>query len=53
MKFQCHTFFGSQDIKQNALLSLYLGNGSHHKLSDLYLIIYKNMEKEGNKNTKT
>ena len=23
-KFQCHTFFPSQDIKQNALLSSYL-----------------------------
>ena len=24
--FQCHTFFSSQDIKQNALLHFYLGN---------------------------
>ena len=25
-KFQCHTFFPSQDIKQNVLLSSYLEN---------------------------
>ena len=25
-KFQCHTFFPSQDIKQNVLLSSYLDN---------------------------
>ena len=25
-KFQCHTFFPSQDIKQNVLLTSYLGN---------------------------
>ena len=25
-KFQCHTFFPSQDIKQNVLLSSYLGS---------------------------
>ena len=25
-KFQCHTFFSSQDIKQNVLLSSYLGS---------------------------
>ena len=25
-KFQCHDFFPSQDIKQNLLLSSYLGN---------------------------
>ena len=25
-KFQCHTFFPSQDIKQNGLLSSYLGS---------------------------
>ena len=25
-RFQCHTFFPSQDIKQNVSLSSYLGN---------------------------
>ena len=30
-KFQCHTFFPSQDIKQN-VLSSYLGNWWRHKL---------------------
>ena len=25
-KFQCHIYFPSQDIKQNLLLSCYLGN---------------------------
>ena len=25
-KFQCHTFFPSQDIKENALLSSYLSS---------------------------
>ena len=31
-KFQCHTFFPSQDIKQNALLNSYFGNWWRHKL---------------------
>ena len=26
IKFQCNAFFSSQDIKQNVLLSSYLGN---------------------------
>ena len=30
MKFQCHAFFPSQDIKQN-VLSSYLDNRWHHK----------------------
>ena len=34
-KFQSHTFFLSQDIKQNVLLSSYLGSWWHHKLEDL------------------
>ena len=25
-KFQCHTFFRSQEIKENVLLTSYLGN---------------------------
>ena len=31
-KFHCHTFFSSQNIKQNTLLSSYLGNWWCHKL---------------------
>ena len=31
-KFQSHTFFPSQDIKQNVLLSSYLDNWWRHKL---------------------
>ena len=31
-KFQCHTFFPSQDIKQNVSLSSYLNSSWHHKL---------------------
>ena len=31
-KFKCHTFFPSQDIKQNVLLSSYLGSWRRHKL---------------------
>ena len=31
-KFQCHTFFPSQDIKQNVFLSSYLNGWWHHKL---------------------
>ena len=31
-KFQCHTFFPSQDIKQNVLLSSYLDSWWRHKL---------------------
>ena len=31
-KFQCHTFFPSQDIKQNVLLSPYLDSWWCHKL---------------------
>ena len=31
-KFQCHTLFLSQDIKQNVLLSIYLDCWWHHKL---------------------
>ena len=32
-KFQCHTLFLSQNSKQHVLLSLYLDNWWHHKLS--------------------
>ena len=31
-KFQCHTFFPSQDIKQNMLLSSFSDNRRRHKL---------------------
>ena len=31
-KFQYHTFFASEDIKQNVLLSFYLGSSWRHKL---------------------
>ena len=31
-KFQCHSLFLSQDIKQKALLSSYLYSWWHHKL---------------------
>ena len=34
-KFQHDTFFPSQDIKQNVLLSSYLDSWWHHKLEDL------------------
>ena len=34
-KFKCHTFYPSQDIKQNVLLSSYLDGWWHHKLEDL------------------
>ena len=34
-KFQCHTFFPSQDIKQNVLLSSYLNSWWCHELQDL------------------
>ena len=37
-KFQCHTFFPSQDIKQNMLLCSSLDNWWHHKFKDLSLI---------------
>ena len=33
-KFQCHTLFLSQDIKQNVLLSSYLDSWWRHKLQD-------------------
>ena len=38
-RFQCHTFFPSQDIKQNVFLSSYLNNWWLHELWDLSLII--------------
>ena len=34
-KFQCHTFFPSQDIKQIVLLSSYLNSSWYHRLWDL------------------
>ena len=34
LKFQCHTLFLSQDIKQNVLLSSYLVSWWRHKLYD-------------------
>ena len=37
-KIQCHTFFPSQDIKQNVFLSSYLNSWWRHKLKDLSLI---------------
>ena len=39
IKFQCHTFFSSQDIKQNVLLSSYLDRWWCHKLKDFSSII--------------
>ena len=38
-KFQCHTFFPYQDIKENILLSSYLDNWWCHKLKDISSII--------------
>ena len=38
-KFQCHTFFPPEDIKQNLLLNSYLDTWWCHNLYDLYLII--------------
>ena len=35
-KFQCHTFFPSQDGKQNVLLSSYLDSWWHHKLRFIF-----------------
>ena len=36
-KFQCHTLFLSQDIKQNMLLTSYLDKWWHHKLLRFFL----------------
>ena len=41
---QCHTFFPSQDIKQNVSLSSYLGICWRHKLQD---ISSKNLQSNG------
>ena len=38
-RFQCQTFFPSEDVKQNVLLSSYLDNWWRHELWDLSLII--------------
>ena len=50
-KFQHHTFFSSQDIKQNVLLGYYLDSCWRHKLEDLsWIKIWRNGwqgEKEG------
>ena len=52
-KFQCHTLFLSQDIKQNVLLSSHLDSWWHHKL---YFFSFINLESNGwqrNKERKT
>ena len=36
-KFQCHTLFLSQDVKQNVLLSFYLDRWWRHKLFKFFL----------------
>ena len=50
-RLHCHTFFPSQDIKQNVFLSSYLDNWWHHELQDLSLISLQSngwqIEKEG------
>ena len=48
-KFQCHTFFPSQDIKQNVLLSSYLDSWWRHKLWDLPSINLKSNGWQGEK----
>ena len=48
-KFQWHTFFPSQDIKQNVLLSTCLDNWWCHKLKNLSSIILKSNGRQGKK----
>ena len=52
IKFQCHTFFPSQDIKPNVLLSSYLDSWWHHKLYDLSWINLSSNGWEGEKEGK-
>ena len=52
-KFQCHTLFLSEDIKENLLLSSYLGNWWHHKLHDFSWINLQNNGWQGEKEEKT
>ena len=52
-KFQCHTFFPSQDIKQNVLLSSYLDNWWHHELYDLSSIILQSNGRQVEKRGRT
>ena len=51
--FQCNTFFPFQDMKQNVLLSSYLGNWRRHKLKDLSSIILWSNDRQRNKEGKT
>ena len=51
-KFQCHTLFLSQDIKQNMLLSSYLDKWWHHKLK-IFLGSPSKAMAEGRKDRKT
>ena len=51
-KFQCHTFFPSQDIKQNVLLSSYLNSRWHHKFQDLSSIKLSSNGWQGEKEEK-
>ena len=51
-KFQCHTLFLSQDIKQNVLLSFYLDSWWPHKLSDFSWINLKSNGWQGKKEGK-
>ena len=50
-KVSMSSFFPSQDIKQNVLLSSYLDNWWRHELKDLSLVILQSntqqVEKEG------
>ena len=48
VRFQCHTFFPSQDIKKNVSLSSYLNNW-WYKLWDLSSIILKSNHRQAKK----
>ena len=50
-KFLCHTFFPSQDIKQNELSS-YLGNWWYHKLQNLSSVILSGRQGKNERKTK-
>ena len=52
-KFQCHTLFLSQDIKQNVLLSFYLDHWWHYKLKDFSWISLWSNGWQGEKAGKT
>ena len=52
-KFQCHTFFRSQDIKQNVLLSFYLGSWWRYKLQNFSWNNLESNDWQGEKEAKT